>query len=111
MIREVSNSTKAVQVARQSTEAETSHHPFYKESLKLRPASGIHDDFSGFPNMHHHWTMPTRNLDHIDGAAVDQFEVVDHLLLMDRSDNVVICTHEVGNRNIAMTCAGHLLVE
>ena len=81
------------------------------EFLKLRPSSGVHDDFSSFLNMHHHWAISTRNLDHIDRAAADQFEVVDHLLLMSRLDGIVICTLEVGDRNIIMTCAGHLFAK
>ena len=55
--------------------------------------------------------MPTRDLDHFDRAATDRLEVVDHLLLMSRYDDVVISTLEVRDRNIMMTRARHLLAK
>lgn len=55
--------------------------------------------------------MPTCDLDNIDSAAADRFEVVDHLLLVSWVDYFIIRTLEVGDRDIIMACAGHFFAE
>lgn len=55
--------------------------------------------------------MAAIEFDYIDGAMADQFEVVDHLLLMSREDNLIICTLDIGDWHIIVTCASHWLTE